>query len=136
MSQQYMRKFNILCQTKSSKKLKNPRNCFSRKNPREPFDISFRLLLILYYYSLDYSLGFISSLHWKNSIRTVKNLRYTTLPNIRKHFKMFYKGSGGLKLMFFEAISAAQKSAEKHVLFILIVQLQCITMYSYIVYKM
>ena len=28
---------------------------------------------------------------------------------------MFYKGSGGLKSMFFEAISAAQKSEEKHV---------------------
>ena len=27
---------------------------------------------------------------------------------------MFYKGSGGLKSMFFEAISAAQKSEEKH----------------------
>ena len=28
---------------------------------------------------------------------------------------MFYKGSGGLKSMFFEAISAAQKSEEKQV---------------------
>ena len=27
---------------------------------------------------------------------------------------MFYKGSGGLKSMFFEVISAAQKSEEKH----------------------
>ena len=30
---------------------------------------------------------------------------------------MFYKGSGGLKSMSFEAISAAQKSEEKHVYF-------------------
>ena len=30
-------KFSILCRTKSSKKLKNPRNCFSWKNPRESF---------------------------------------------------------------------------------------------------
>ena len=29
--------FSILCRTKSSKKLKNPRNCFSWKNPRESF---------------------------------------------------------------------------------------------------
>ena len=30
---------------------------------------------------------------------------------------MFYKGSGGLKSMFFEVISAAQKSKEKHLAF-------------------
>ena len=32
---------------------------------------------------------------------------------------MFYKGSGGLKSMFFEVISAAQKSEEKHTVYIL-----------------
>ena len=31
---------------------------------------------------------------------------------------MFYKGSGGLKSMFFEVISAAQKSEEKHTVYI------------------
>ena len=29
-------------------------------------------------------------------------------------FEMFYKGSGGINSMFFEAICAARKSAEKH----------------------
>ena len=36
---------------------------------------------------------------------------------------MFFKGSGGLKSMFFEAISAAQKSAEKHI--VLVVKVYC-----------
>ena len=31
-------------------------------------------------------------------------------------FYMFYRGSGGLNSMFFEVISVAQNSAEKHVI--------------------
>ena len=36
-------------------------------------------------------------------------LRYTLLTKVENIFQMFFKDSGGLNLMFFEAISAAQR---------------------------
>ena len=57
--------------------------------------------------------------HHYNRKTPLKQLVYFVIYSlrIREHFKMFYKGSGGLKSMFFEAISAAQKSEEKHLAF-------------------
>ena len=72
-------------------KLKKSAELFSRKNPRKVDLVSLSLQL------------------------AAAGPALLTFPNAPPFiFKIFYQGSGGLKSMFLEANSAAQKSTEKH----------------------